>query len=117
MPPELEIDQHDEVARHLMALDSSGIVVATARIIVDTPLPGTAKIGRVAVQKEFRCQGIASSMLRFLEQAAREIGQVELELAAQLSVIPLYTRLGYKAYGPVFKDAGIDHRKMKITLT
>lgn len=117
VPPELELDHYDEVARHLMAVGSSGEVIATARILVDTPLPGTAKIGRVAVRQEFRGRGIASAMLRFLEQAARQTGQVKLELAAQLAVIPLYSKLGYTAYGPVFQDAGIDHRKMELILT
>lgn len=117
VPPELELDHYDEVARHLMAVDSSGEVIATARIIMDTPLLGTAKIGRVAVRKELRGRGIASAMLRFLEQEARKIGQVKLELAAQLAVIPLYSKLGYTAYGPAFQDAGIDHRNMKLSLT
>ena len=55
-------------------------------------------------------------MMRALEEAAREAGFREVVLAAQVSAIPFYERLGYEAYGEPFLDARIEHRFMRLPL-
>ena len=37
-------------------------------------------------------------------------------LGAQTYAIPFYEKLGYRAYGPIFLDAEIEHRDMELDL-
>ena len=36
------------------------------------------------------------------------------ELSAQVYAIKFYEKLGYKSYGDIYYDAGIEHKTMKI---
>lgn len=112
VPEELELDSYDETALHLMVRTGDGTAVGTARLLFDTPEQGSAKIGRVAVLASHRGHGLARMLMQQMERLARKAGQSRLVLDAQLTVIAMYEKLGYQAHGPVFDDAGIDHRKM-----
>lgn len=70
------------------------------------------KIGRVATLQEYRNQGIASTLMKFIEDYAKKNGLTELKLNAQLYVKEFYEHLGYKPVGEVFQEADIDHIKM-----
>lgn len=117
VPEELEIDSFDATARHLLMLSPTGEAVGTARLLLDTPQAHYCKIGRVAVLQAYRGRGFATALMREVEKAALAAGQTYLALDAQLPVIPMYEKLGYEAYGPIFDDAGIEHRKMSKTVT
>jgi ribosomal protein S18 acetylase RimI-like enzyme len=57
-------------------------------------------IGRVAVPPQFRRQGVASAMMRFLEGHARELGFNEAQVEVRQALpgnIALYGALGYEA--------------------
>jgi len=41
---------------------------------------------------------------------------LEFRLGAQVRAQSFYEKLGYKAYGPIFQDAGIEHISMKYLL-
>jgi predicted GNAT family N-acyltransferase len=111
VPPELEPDEYDAVARHLIALDpATSLPTGTARVIAKEM--GVAKIGRVAVLREYRGRGVGLALMRFALDQAREMGLTQAILDAQVTVIPFYEKLGFVAEGPVFDDAGIDHRRM-----
>jgi predicted GNAT family N-acyltransferase len=55
-------------------------------------------------------------MMEILEKKAMDKGMNTVELDAQLQALPFYEKAGYKAYGGVFMDAGIQHKKMKKIL-
>lgn len=110
VPMELEHDEHDQDALHLLARDPKGQAVATARMLPD------GHIGRMAVLPAWRNQGIGSAMLRKLIRMAREQGIGELCLNAQCEAETFYQRLGFDAKGDVFIDAGINHRRMTMQL-
>jgi predicted GNAT family N-acyltransferase len=112
VPVEEEVDEHDEAALHLVAVDH-GCVVATARVVMDG---GTAKVGRVAVAAGARRRGIASRLLEESEARARALGARRIALAAQTGTLGLYERAGYTAYGERFLDAGIEHLMMEKRL-
>lgn len=116
VPEGLEIDEYDAVARHLLVFDGDGTPAGTARMMLNTPSQGWVKIGRVAVLETYRGRGLATLLMRGLENEARIAGQSHAVLDAQVAVIPMYEKLGYQAHGPVFDDAGIDHRKMTRAL-
>ncbi len=118
VPPEEELDAYDIAATHFYArltgADTDQSIIATARLLDKGN--GLAKIGRVAVLKPYRNQGIGFDLMRAVESHAAAVSFVEAALEAQVHAIPFYERLGYTAEGPVFLDAGIEHRLMKKRL-
>lgn len=114
VPREDELDEHDEHALHLVALDpASGSVIGTLRLLIDA---GRAKIGRVAVERDWRRRGVALRMLRLALDAARERGSHRVRLAAQLEAVALYEQAGFAVESETFEEAGIEHVWMGLSL-
>lgn len=111
IPPELEWDEMDEQSLHVVAYDETGLAVGTARLLPDD------HIGRMAVVKARRGEGIGSSLLQAVMQAARQRGTPEVALNAQLTAMPFYKRHGFTEEGEVFDDAGIPHKHMRHRFT
>lgn len=110
VPESLEWDDLDALSFHLLARHENGEPIGCARL---TP---HGKIGRVAVRRPWRGQGVGLGLLRALVARARSQGQVDVALDAQLSAVAFYEREGFVAYGDTFEDAGIVHRSMRLTL-
>jgi predicted GNAT family N-acyltransferase len=109
IPVELEWDEWDERSVHAV-LYRDGQPVATGRLLPD------AHIGRMAVLRTWRRQGLGAVILeRLVEEAARR-GEREVELAAQSYVCEFYAAHGFEAFGDEFLDVGIPHRKMRRVL-
>ena len=106
VPVDEELDGRDEEALHLVALDADGVVIGTLRLLFDGE---TAKVGRVAVEREWRGQGIAARMLELALGEARARGARRARLASQLDVVGLYERAGFGVESDVFEEAGIPH--------
>ena len=109
VPIELEIDDDDPLASHVLCL-VDGQPVGTGRILLD------GHIGRLAVLKAHRKQGYGNKILDHLELIAQEHGLTQVFLNAQVSAIPFYEKRGYKIISDVFDDAGIPHQTMRKTL-
>jgi predicted GNAT family N-acyltransferase len=112
VPPELEIDEHDDAALHLVALDG-GRIVGTCRLV---DAHDRATFGRLVVARAARGAGIGSALLGEAERRARALGRERMVLAAQTAALGLYERAGYTARGEVFLDAGIEHVTMEKAL-
>jgi putative N-acetyltransferase (TIGR04045 family) len=113
VPREEELDDHDDDALHLLALDAGGRVVGTLRLL---RLGDAAKVGRVAVEREWRERGIASRMLAEAIARARDLGCGEVRLASQVHATRLYERAGFAVVSDVFEEAGIPHVWMRLPL-
>lgn len=111
VPASLEWDGLDEGCVHVIAYDGDENAIGTARLQED----GT--IGRMAVLKEWRNKGIGSALLQRLMQIARERGQEEITLGAQLQAMNFYKEHGFVAEGATFMDANIPHRLMRRNLS
>ena len=112
VPVELEKDEYDEVAAHVLVMNDEK-PVGCGRVY----LKGDAgKMGRIAVAKEYRKQGYGRLVCEGLIEAARELGAKEAVLGAQLTAIPFYENLGFEQEGDIFVDAGIDHIMMRKIL-
>ncbi len=83
--------------------------VATLRC---KPTSEGLKVGRVCTLKEYRNKGYARLLMEKMEEVARNKACLQIFLEAQLSALAFYEKLGYKAYGDVFLDANIEHKKM-----
>jgi predicted GNAT family N-acyltransferase len=110
VPEELEWDGLDETAFHLLARDTFGNPVATARMLPD------GHIGRVAVMRPWRGKGVGTEIMRVMIHEAGRRRLHEVDLDAQVKAIEFYERLGFAAEGPEFMDAGIPHRHMRLSL-
>jgi predicted GNAT family N-acyltransferase len=108
VPAEIELDTDDERAIHFLAI-KSGKAVGTARVVMHD---GDAKIGRMAVLKSFRRKGVGAALLKRAILAAKRLHARRIYLHAQVAVTGFYERLGFRAVGSVFDEAGIAHRKM-----
>lgn len=107
VPRELEIDGRDGTALHLLAVEAEGErVIGTLRLLLDE---GVAKVGRVAVERDWRRRGIASRMLDLALARARERGFEQARLASQLDATGLYERAGFAVESEPFEEAGIAH--------
>jgi predicted GNAT family N-acyltransferase len=119
VPIEEEVDRHDDVTaagvvHFLGRLD--GVPIATARLLLETDHGGYSHIGRVAVLAEHRGRGHGRAVMEALHREARALGCAGVTLAAQTHALGFYERLGYVARGPVYLDAGIEHRDMDLRL-
>ena len=114
IPQELEWDEHDAKAMHALVLNKLGQPVATGRLL--QPQPKLAQIGRMAVSKALRGGNLGRMVIEALVDAARQRGDHQVILHAQCSAEGFYRRLGFKAHGEVFQDAGIDHIEMTMKL-
>lgn len=111
VPEEEEIDGRDAECVHVL-LSVEGRTEGTARL--RWVEGGTvAKVERVAVHRRGRGRGWGARIMGVLHGLAARTGTDELRLGAQLTALGFYERLGYTAFGPVFDDAGIDHRMMR----
>ena len=110
IPAELEWDDADGDAVHAVAFNRLGRALATGRMLEH--VPGTAKIGRMAVLAESRHSGVGRAVLDALLDAARGRGDREAMLHAQISATSFYERAGFVRRGPVFDEAGIGHVEM-----
>ncbi|MBD3665484.1 GNAT family N-acetyltransferase [Sulfitobacter aestuariivivens] len=107
VPVEEEIDALDVESLHLLARDGD-TPVGTARVYIADDI---AKIGRVCVLKSHRGAGLGAALI----MAALEVSAGKArtaKLGAQLHALGFYETLGFAATGPVYDDAGIDHRDM-----
>jgi predicted GNAT family N-acyltransferase len=111
---EEERDGRDADALHAVALaPRSHAVIGTLRLLLDGEV---AKIGRVAVARSWREQGIASRLLVLAVVEARASGARQARLAAQLDTRALYERAGFAVESEPFEEARIMHVWMGLEL-
>ena len=107
VPEALEYDGLDDSCQHVLVTDAEQRPVGCGRMKAD------GHIGRMAVLKGCRGQGIGSAMLVALLEVARAQRCVEVYLHAQVSAIPFYEKHGFCVSSEVFMDAGIPHKTMR----
>ena len=113
IPPEEELDEADATASHAIAL-SQDKVVGTGRLVWRDD--GSALIGRMAVDAQWRRKGVGGEILKFLEESARDQGLTHAVLHAQEYVKSFYAAHGYQQHGDTFLEVGIPHVEMRKNL-
>ena len=109
VPAELEMDDMDARCLHALAFEA-GAAVGTGRLLPD------GHIGRMAVMQPWRGRGVGAALLRRLIEAARERGDAEVLLSAQVHALAFYRAHGFRAHGEVYDEAGIPHQAMRLAL-
>jgi len=109
VPEDLDRDGRDREALHVVAVCGPRIV-GTCRLLRGSQ--GEWRLGRMAVAREWRGQGVGEAVLERAHAEAARAGARRIVLAAQVAVRPFYARRGYVAWGEEFEDAGIAHVAM-----
>ncbi|MGA0610996.1 YbgC/FadM family acyl-CoA thioesterase [Caldimonas sp. KR1-144] len=114
IPADMEWDSADQSCVHAVAYNRIGMPIATGRLLEH--VPGVAKIGRMAVRQPLRGGRAGRAVLDALMKVARERGDREAVLHAQMSAAGFYVRAGFATRGPEFEEAGIPHVEMVRSL-
>lgn len=109
-PLELEFDEIDQTAWHLVLLEEGGPVAAARLAELE---PGVWKPGRIAVLREHRKQHLGARLMEEILQKAGALGARELHIGAQVQAQGFYEKLGFHTCGePVYMDVHIPHIDM-----
>ncbi|RZM77299.1 GNAT family N-acetyltransferase [Leptolyngbya iicbica] len=106
IPAHLEIDDLDNVSQHVLAT-YGGHAVGAGRL---TP---HGRIGRVAVSRPLRRQGVGQQIMALLLELAQRNHYREVVLSAQHHAIAFYEKLGFECEGEEFLEVGIWHVTMR----
>jgi len=109
VPEELEWDDDDAGAFHLLAVDADDSPIGCARLLPD------GHIGRMAVLQSWRGKGVGRALLQKALELARAQGHAIVRLSAQTHAAGFYRRHGFIAEGDEYLEAGIPHLAMKIS--
>ncbi|HEX7217996.1 MAG TPA: GNAT family N-acetyltransferase [Burkholderiales bacterium] len=109
VPFEIELDEYDPVSLHALAFVGKK-AVGTGRLLPD------GHIGRMAVLASHRNKGIGAALLKKLMDAAKQRGDAEIGLSAQVQAVPFYRAHGFEPEGDEYMEAGIRHQAMRKTL-
>jgi predicted GNAT family N-acyltransferase len=110
VPHELEWDEWDERCDHALAVDAAGNALGTARLLPD------GRIGRMAVLKDWRGQGVGVALMQAMLERARQRSMTSIMLHAQTHAAGFYRRFGFSERGGEFLEAGIPHVEMVLEL-
>lgn len=99
----LDFDDRDYECVHVLAWIGDGEAIGTARMLPD------GHVGRLAVHKQWRGQGVGTRLTGYLTDLARDRGFAEIYLHSQAQAAGFYARLGFEARGETFMEAGIEH--------
>jgi predicted GNAT family N-acyltransferase len=113
IPLEIEVDQNEEQAVHIVLYNDQEKPIAAGRYRI---LESIAKAERICVLPSERGNGSGSQIMEALEKHAAEQGLKHVKLSAQAHAIPFYEKLGYYAITEEYLEQNIPHKMMKKDL-
>ena len=118
VPIELELDEKDnsEHTIHIGYFNGDELIGVARLIDMDKEV---IHIGRVAIDKNHRGEGIGHKLILGCEDIAKKVlnRDFNIELSAQVYVETFYKKLGYnRINNNIYIDAGIEHIDMKKTI-
>ena len=113
IPEDLELDEYDSKALHMVVKDGDK-VIGTARVLFLAT--NQAKLERMAVLEPFRRRGIGRRIISFLSEELRNRQVEQVVLHAQYLAVAFYESCGFEETGSPFWEAGIKHIKMRRQL-
>ena len=110
-PEEEEFDSFDQKALHVIISEKNKNVAVGRLVQIDDYF----KIGRIAVLKECRGMYYGDFVVRMLVDKAFQLGAKEVHISAQTYAKGFYEKIGFKAEGEEYMEAGIPHIAMTLT--
>jgi predicted GNAT family N-acyltransferase len=109
VPLDIEWDEFDETAIHLLALNDQEQAVACARI-----LPTKGRIGRMGVLKAWRGCGIGYALLEKAIAICQSQEIKKISLSSQTHAIEFYKKAGFVVTSEAYIDVNIWHVDMQL---
>ena len=107
VPEEIEMDEFDADATHILAyINDNPVGTARWRFTEEG-----VKMERFAVLKEYREKGVGKELVKYTLDKLKNSDFIYLN--AQESVIKFYENFGFVAIGNRFYEANIPHRRME----
>ena len=106
-----EFDEFDNRSAHLVMFDG-GEPVATLRFYDEGG--GSCHVGRVAVKKSRRGEGLGKVLMDEAFRLVRKSGALKMTVAAQEDKAGFYARCGFKQVGERFYEQDYPHVNMEI---
>ena len=113
---EIEVDEIDVIAHHIVLYDDNGKPIATGRTFPSPQQDGVYILGRIAALQAYRGHGIGRRVMDELERMALAQGAKTLQLGAQCRAKGFYERLGYTPFGETYYEEYCEHIHMQKTV-
>lgn len=110
VPSQIEFDEHENDSVHFL-IKKDDITVGCVRYRWSGP---DIKIERLAVLKEHRGQGFGKYAVESMIRIALERKPERIHLHSQIAAKEFYEKCGFRAIGPSFMEAGIEHIRMYL---
>jgi predicted GNAT family N-acyltransferase len=104
-----EWDDQDLISQHFVIYDQDQ-PIATARLLENN------SVGRVAVLKAYRGQGLGQMIMLEIISYAQKQRRSVLTLSSQVHAISFYEKLGFTVQGNSYDECGIPHIEMTMSL-
>lgn len=108
VPPNIEVDQHEEDSIHFVGYKYN-MPIAAGRLRFDGKY---GKLERICVLKKFRGNSYGKKMIQAMEEEILNQGYNKAKLNSQTHAESFYKQLGYITISDEFIDAGIPHITM-----
>lgn len=109
-----EFDEIDDFATHLV-FSKDNHTYGTCRFFKDSN--DVYVLGRIAILKPFRCQGLSNEILNTAESEIKKLGGKKILISAQYRLKKFYESCGYTAFGDIYLDEHTEHIKMQKDIT
>ena len=110
--PQLEWDGMDEKAIHFLVFNDKAAIGCARAIVIKDHM----QLGRMAVLKEYRGQGIGSALIEKAMTTAKLNQLSAIHISAQCHAIDFYKKFGFEVTSDIYLDAEIPHRDMTLKL-
>ncbi|WP_151715120.1 GNAT family N-acetyltransferase [Acinetobacter sp. TUM15071] len=104
-----EWDEQDAISQHFVIYDQDQ-PIATARLLQNN------SVGRVAVLKAYRGQGLGQMIMLDIIAFAKQQERAFLHLSSQVHAMSFYQQLGFVVQGDEYDECGIPHIEMRMPL-
>ena len=108
--PQLEWDGMDEKAIHFLVFNDKAAIGCARAIVIKDHM----QLGRMAVLKEYRGQGIGSALIEKAMTTAKLNQLSAIYISAQCHAINFYKKFGFEVTSDIYLNAEIPHRDMTL---
>jgi len=107
---QLEWDGKDEEAIHFLAYQDEKAIGCARAFVIENHM----QLGRMAVLKEYRNNGIGSFLIEKAITTAKLNQLSKISISAQCHAINFYKKFGFEVTSEIYLDAGISHQDMEL---
>ncbi len=107
---QLEWDGMDEEAIHFLAFKDEKAIGCARALVIEYCM----QLGRIAVLKEYRGDGIGSALIEKAMTTAKLNQLSAIYISAQCHAIDFYKKFGFEVTSDIYLDAEILHRDMTL---